>query len=100
MLNAGCSVVFTTAPELNAVYALDQVTMNEIGSVARDVASGLGLPFGAGDFSYPSMDGALKRFNAVQIQALYQKLRDYTALLTYYGSGRVPDPPIQPVTIP
>lgn len=104
LIEAGIAVVFTSAPELSATYALDSTTLEQIRAVASDAAGGLGLPFGAATFNYPDKSStpeapSIKAFTAEQIQALYKTMRDYMAGLQYYATGQVPDPPPQPVTI-
>jgi hypothetical protein len=101
---AGCAVVFTNAPDLSATYALDDTTLAQIGSVARDAAAGLGLPFFErtdpnARFNYPDITRTPHVFTSEQVQSLYIALRDYTAGLAYYATGQIPEPPAQPVTI-
>src|SRR5882672_6490328 len=52
-LGLGLAVASTGTSQINATYALDDVTLSQVGSVARDAASGLGLPGGQASFSYP-----------------------------------------------
>jgi hypothetical protein len=64
-------------------FALDQTTLDQIGSMARDCASGMGLPQGAATFSYPDINGnpgpALTPRNMIDV---YKALRDYMAAAT------------------
>lgn len=99
-LDAGCNVTFEMFPELSTVYSLDDVTLAEIGKVASDSTNPLGLPFNADFFSYPDKYGTPKMFDAEQIQALYRALRDYTALIRFFGAGQIGSLPTQPVVIP
>lgn len=73
---AGIAITCTGTPALNATYALDATTMDQIGSVARDAASGLGLPGGAASFTYPDASGQPRTFTSAQIVALYRAQRD------------------------
>lgn len=79
---AGITITSTSNPtNLSAVYALDSDTLNQIGSVARDVASGLGMPGGGTTFSYPDIHGSNHTFTASEIINLYKAQRDL--LLNY-----------------
>ena len=76
-LGAGLAVVFSVAPALSSTYALDPVTLDQVGTVARDSASGLGLPGSLPAFVYPDINGVPVAFTGVQIGQLYQAMRDY-----------------------
>ena len=56
-LGAGLAVTFTSAPSLSSTYALDPLTLSQTGNVAKDSASGLGLPGGLVSFTYPDING-------------------------------------------
>ena len=73
---AGITITSTATPTLNATFGLDAVTMDQIGSVARDSASGLGLPGGGTTFTYPDIKGTPHIFTAAQIIAVYRAMRD------------------------
>jgi hypothetical protein len=97
---AGCQIQSAAMPVLNTLWALDDTTLTEIGSVARDSAAGLGLPLGQAAFAYPDMHGNQVVCTPAQVQALYKALRDYVAVYTAFSSGRSPQPPPQPWQIP
>lgn len=100
---AGITVVSTGAPALNAVYALDSVTLGQIGSVARDAASGLGLPGGAATFAYPDATGSPRVFDQTQMINLYKAQRDLLLTLNTQAAvmaqGGAPEWPAQTATI-
>lgn len=90
---AGLGVTSTGTPALNATYALDQTTLDQIGSVARDAAAGLGLPGGGGTFIYPDASGTPHSFSSANVQDLYKAMRDYmfelnTTLATIQAGGQ------------
>ncbi len=76
-LSTGLTVTFTSAPSLSSTYALDPLTLSQTGNVAKDSASGLGLPGGLASFTYPDINGSPMAFSATQIQGLYMAMRDY-----------------------
>jgi hypothetical protein len=75
-LAMGLTVTSASAPALNATYALDSLTMDQIGSVARDAGAGLGLPGDAGTFVYPDITGLMHAFTEPQLIALYRAMRN------------------------
>ena len=93
----------------SATYAMDEETTNQVRSVALDTASGLGLPGsttgGGNTFDYHDINGApITGFDAKQVQALYQAMRDYQfgvqkglQTIVQAGSGSLPP---NTVTIP
>lgn len=99
LIEGGLTITFTSSPALNGTYALDNVTVSQIKGVANDAASGLGLVFDAPIFVYPDKNGDNKSFNSDQIQTLYKALRDFTALVEYYGTGQIPTAPTPTVTV-
>ena len=58
-------------------WALDQTTLDQIGSVARDFGSSLGLPGGASTFTYPDAGRVPRTMTGAQVQAVYKAQRDY-----------------------
>jgi hypothetical protein len=100
---AGIAITSTGTPALNATYALDQTTLDQIGAVARDVAGGLGLPGGGASFSYPDIAGVPRSFTAANVQALYRAMRDLVFALdtqaAIANAGGVPAWPAQTATI-
>lgn len=99
----GIDITCTGDPTISAVYALDVDTMNQVGAVARDAASGLGLPGDAATFTYPDLLGAPHAFTAVQFIALYKAMRDLLLVLNTQSAlmknGFPPDWPTQTATI-
>lgn len=75
--NDGIIITSTGSPSINATYALDQTTLDQVGSVARDAASGLGLPGGLSTFTYPDIDGIPHDLTSDNVVALYQAMRNY-----------------------
>lgn len=73
----GIAITSLSNPEgLNCTMALDSVTMDQIGAVARDAASGMGLPAGAPIFVYPDINGVPRVFSEAQVIGLYKAQRD------------------------
>lgn len=73
-------------------WALDGTTLDQIGSVARDFGSNLGLPGGLSTFTYPDFTGTPRTMSGAQVQSLYKAERDYmlglqTALSTVQAGG-------------
>lgn len=87
-LGTGLQIVSTGTPTLNATYALDSTTLDQVGALARDCAAGLGFPLGAQTFSYPDLSGNPHTFTPAAIQDLYKALRDYVFNLTVVISGQ------------
>jgi len=100
---AGVAIVSTGNSALNATYALDAVTLDQLGPVARDFASGLGLPGMAGTFTYPDAASVPRIFTGIEIQALYQAMRDMLLVLNTeaakMANSMVPNWPVQSKTI-
>jgi hypothetical protein len=86
----GIAVTCTSVAAVSATYGLDDTTLSQIGSLARDCAAGLGLPTGwAG---YPDITGAQKPLAATTIVELYKAQRDLifamqTVLATLQAGG-------------
>lgn len=104
-LAAGITITSTGNAGISATYALDDTTLSQISSVARDAASGLGLPQNASTFDYPDIDGNMGHaFSATDIQNLYKAMRDLVAnlqeQLAVAKQGGTPAWPSQSVTIP
>lgn len=99
----GIAITCAATPALNATYALDDQTLNEIGSVARDSGAGLGLPGGLGTFTYPDIDGSQHTFTAGELQALYKAMRNLLLALNtqaaIQASGGTPTWPTQAAAI-
>lgn len=78
-LTTGLQIIFNSNNTLNATYALDETTMTQVGSIARDVASGLGFPLGIATFVYPDIIGVPHTFIEPEFLSLYKALRNYIA---------------------
>ena len=102
-LEFGIAITSTGTPALDATYALDPVTLDEIGSVARDAAAGLGLPGGLSTFTYPDITGTPHTFAAADIQNLYKAMRNLLLQLNEQeatqAAGGTPTWPAQSATI-
>ena len=101
---AGIAITCTSNPAIDATYALDDRSVAVIGSVARDVASGLDFPAGATTYDYPDLDGTPHTFNESQFVEFYKAARDLVNALTTQASimagGGTPAWPVQTATIP
>lgn len=101
---AGLSVTCTGDASVSSTYALDAQTMDQIGSVARDAASGLGLPTGAPTFTYPDLGGIPRTFTADRLISLYKAQRDVlfrvNTAAAILANGGAPSWPDQTATIP
>jgi hypothetical protein len=102
-LAVGIAITSTGTPALDTTYSLDQITLDQIGSVARDAAAGLGLPLGASTFSYPDITGSPRSFTSVSIRDLYKAMRDLVFELNTQAAiatqGGTAEWPVQSVTI-
>jgi len=100
----GIAITCTTDSTIDATYALDDKTLAEIGSVARDVSSGLGFPLGLPTFSYPDINSQLHTFSETIFVDLYKSMRDLVSDLTtqagVMAQGGTPVWPEQSATIP
>lgn len=101
---AGLAVTCTGDASVSSTYALDAQTMDQIGSVARDAASGLGLPTGAPTFTYPDLGGIPRTFTADRLISLYKAQRDVlfrvNTAAAILANGGAPSWPDQTATIP
>lgn len=102
-LASGLAVASSGTPAISATYALDQTTLDQIGSVARDAASGLGLPGGLTTFVYPDINSTPRTLTSANVQALYRAMRDIVSALNTQAaialSGGTPSWPAQSATI-
>ena len=100
----GIAITCTDDSSIDATYALDDLTLAQVGSVARDVSSGLGFPLGAPTFNYPDITSVPHTFNETQFVDLYKSMRDLVNDLTTQASvmaqGGTPVWPDQSATIP
>ena len=77
----GIAISCASSPAIDATYALDDRTLATVGSIARDVASGLDFPAGATTYDYPDIEGTPHTFTEPQWVALYKAMRDLNAAL-------------------
>ena len=102
-LATGIAITSTSTAALSTTYALDDVTLAQIGSVAQDAAAGLGLPGGGATFVYPDINSVPRTFTSAQIIALYKAMRDLVFQLqtqaAIAAAGGVPVYPAQSATI-
>jgi hypothetical protein len=114
----GIATTSTGTPAASATYPLDGGAVALLGSFARDVASGLGLPddqvpppggirtprAGGVTVEYPDIDGITHALTAEQVTALYTAQRDVLATLSTQAGvmddGGSPAWPDQTATIP
>jgi hypothetical protein len=100
----GIAITSTSTSTLSGTMALDDVTMNQFGSVARDAASGLGLPGDMPVFVYPTIDGSPFQFNEIQVIAVYKAQRNLLLVLNTQAAmmahGEPPQWPEQTAIIP
>jgi hypothetical protein len=102
----GIIITSDSDASLNATYALDDITMGQIGAVARDFSSQLGLPGGIDTFTYRDITGDPPghAFTGPQIAGLYQRQRDLLTVLNtqaaVMANGGPPAWPVQSGAIP
>ena len=82
VLAKGVQFTSKRVPVLNAVYSLDNTSLNAVGNVARDVVAGFGFPLGNSTFSCKDHDGNVHDFDEQAIQNFYKSARNYIASLT------------------
>lgn len=73
----GLTITSTGSPDVDGTYALDSVTLDQIGSVARDASSGLGLPGGLTTFIYPDITGTPHSMTSTNVVDVYKEMRNY-----------------------
>lgn len=102
-ISLGIAITCTGNAGLNSTYGLDSITMSQIGSVAQDFASGLGLPGGLSTFTYPDMSSDPMTFTGAQIVELYKAQRNLIFVMTtqsaIMANGGSPTWPTQSATI-
>lgn len=103
-ISDGIAITSFTSPDLACTMALDATTMDQIGSVARDAASGLGLPADQPVFVYPDINGQPRMFSEAQVIGLYKAQRNLLFALNTQAAiernGGVAVWPDQTATIP
>lgn len=102
-INSGLQIVSDASPALNGTYAIDPATMASLGSLARDVASGMGFPLGTATYVYNDLFGGPHTFTTTQFTSLYIAMRNYLTTLniavTDLANGNFASLPPQPQTI-
>jgi hypothetical protein len=100
----GLAVTSTATPALDATYPLMPNDFGLLGSIARDAASGLGLPGGGATAPIKDIDGTPHDFPEADVIALYKAERDYIAALAaqrdIMAGGGTPAWPPATATIP
>jgi hypothetical protein len=84
-------------------FALDQTTLDQIGSVARDFAAGLGLPNDVNVFVYPDYNGSPVAMSGEEVVKVYRAMRNLVSTLNMQAAvmahGGPPAWPSHSVTI-
>jgi hypothetical protein len=81
-LGAGLAITSTAKPaELDATYALDAVSQQQISDIAVPLFAGAGFPGGGQTFAYPDATGATHNFAVADFQNFYQAVRTYLLAL-------------------
>jgi hypothetical protein len=62
-------------------FALDSTTLDQIGSVARDFAAGLGLPNDVNVFEYPDYTGTPVMMSGDEVVKVYRAMRNLVSTL-------------------
>jgi hypothetical protein len=100
----GIVITSTSDSSLNATYAMDQGRLDTVGAIARDAASGIGLPNDLAYFDYADIDGVSHRFDDNHLISFYKAMRDLMQnLITQakvMADGGTPVWPSNEVTIP
>jgi hypothetical protein len=103
VIGQGCAIVSTGTPALNATYALDPVTVQNLEALVDDITAGKPLPGGGSTIEYPTLDGPQIAFTGPQLVTLGAALveYEYSAMqaLTTIVMGGSASLPVQPVTI-
>lgn len=101
---AGITLTSPSTPTIDGLWALDADTLVELGSVARDFNTGMGLPQDASTFIYPNGVGDPIELSGSNVVAIYRAMRDMTDTLSRQAAvlrqGGTPDWPLQSATIP
>lgn len=97
ILRAGLQVRSTSNPSISSTYALDPQTLDQVGAVARDYASGMGLPGGMSWFAYPDIWRNMHQFSGPDIVRLYQAMRNFIFQLQgAVAAARTGETPVWP----
>lgn len=76
-LAAGLTITSTSAPALNGIYAIDQLSQMDIIAIETSLNAGKGFPGGATTFNYPDTAGAMHAFTEANFTNFAAAVRDY-----------------------
>jgi hypothetical protein len=103
-IDAGIMLDSASNNAIDGLWALDARTLAELGAVARDFNTGMGLPQDATTFVYPNAAGDPVALTGSNVVAVYRAMRDMVDTLSrqaaILGQGGTPDWPLQAATIP
>jgi hypothetical protein len=104
LLAQGITITSDSTPALNATYPITDADFARVGGIARDAASGIGLPNGAATVPIPDIDGGTHDFSATSVVDLYKAERDLRMRMAEQRdimiAGGTPQWPYQVATIP
>jgi hypothetical protein len=80
-LATGLAITSTATAALDATYALDAVSQQQISDIAVPLFAGAGFPGGGQTFAYPDTTGAPHNFSVADFQNFYQAVRTYLLAL-------------------
>jgi len=102
-ISDGIGIISSSNPALNGVYPLTSQSLALVGAIARDAASGLGLPNDAPTVSISELSGVSHDFDETEVITLYKATRDLTSAMLaqrdIMASGGAPQWPAQIITI-
>jgi hypothetical protein len=103
-ISAGIAITSSGNASLSATYPLDTASFALTGAIARDAASGLGLPHGLSTVPIADTDGTTHDFDEAGAIALYKAERDMISALgtqrDIQAGGGTPTWPPQSAVIP
>lgn len=100
MIQSPVAVESTSTPGLNADYAIDSNTQQQITGIASAIAADLGLPGGGTTFNWPDATGTPHQWDAVQFIALAKAVMNYVYALSQVIQGHQNTLPTVPLTVP
>jgi hypothetical protein len=96
-VTAGLQLVSEATPDLNATYAIDQVSRLDIIAIETGVNAGTGFPNGGSMFNYPDINGTLHAFSETNFREFAAAVREYVYALNAVLAGSatsLPDPKV------